>query len=100
MGQAVGSGSSWQEHCGKEPGLGGPECQAQPGSEPSAHLVATERRWEWTWSLNLDRLRTAGALGAAVEQVTDYHVQDEWREAEDGRQADRLGLLLSREAMP
>lgn len=41
-----------------------------------------------------------GALGAAVEQVTDYHVQREWREAEDGRQGDSLGPLLSREVMP
>lgn len=41
-GQAVGSGSSWQEHCGKEPGLGGSECQAQPGPEPGTHLVTTK----------------------------------------------------------
>ena len=32
-GPAVRSGSGWQQYCGKEAGLGGPECQAKANPE-------------------------------------------------------------------
>lgn len=43
--------------CGKEAGLGGPECQAKANPRVQGHLVTAAQKMGMEWNLNLDDSR-------------------------------------------